>query len=233
MLGSIAVPETGGWQTWETIEAALAPVTGSHSLFLKFVESGSSTGNYLFNLNWFSIVVPPLPVGLSATPNTATQTILNWTAAAGAGSYELWRATVNGGPYTMVASGVTNTTFTNAGLTAGTGYYYVLRAVYAEVTSPYSTEIRTVPSDPINPADVTVASTVIGSDGAGGQKITLTIANSGLGHFHQAQSSPALTSGSWTNASGVVMGTGGPLQIDVPISPGAPRSFYKVNVWRE
>ena len=25
VLGSIAVPETGGWQTWETIEAALHP----------------------------------------------------------------------------------------------------------------------------------------------------------------------------------------------------------------
>lgn len=233
VLGSIAVPETGGWQTWETIEAALAPVAGKHSLYLKFVESGSTNGTALFNLNWFSIIVPPVPAGLAATPNTATQSTLNWTAAGGATSYELLRSTVSGGPYTSIASGLTTTSFTNTGLTAGTSYYYIIRATYPEVTSPDSAEIRTVPSAPINPADVVIASSVVGSNSAGGTKITLTIAKSGIGHFYQAQSSPTLGTGSWINVSGVVMGNGGQLQIDVPLTPGEPRRFYKVNVWRE
>ena len=90
-----------------------------------------------------------------------------------------------------------------------------------------------MPSAPINPADVVIASSVVGSNGAGGTKITLSIAKSGIGHFYQAQSSPTLGTGSWINVSGVVMGNGGQLQIDVPLTPGEPRRFYKVNVWRE
>ena len=60
VVGSVSVPETGGWQIWETIEATLAPVTGPHSLYLKFVESGSSSGTAMFNLNWLSLVLPPV-----------------------------------------------------------------------------------------------------------------------------------------------------------------------------
>ena len=233
VLGSVAVPETGGWQMWETIEAPLAPVSGLRSIFLKFVESGSSTGSAMFNLNWLSIIVPPLPSGLAAAPNAATQSTIQWNAAAGATSYELLRSTSGGGPYTSVATGLTVPTFTDTGLTAGTSYYYVVRAVYPEVISPDSAEVRTVPSAPIDPKDVVIASTVVVSDGAGGSRARLTIARSGVGHFYQAQSAPTLASGAWIGASGVVMGNGGQIYIDVPLAPGAPQHFYKVKVWRE
>ena len=54
-----------------------------------------------------------------------------------------------------------------------------------------------------------------------------------LGQFYQTVSSADLTSASWPNASGVFMGNGGLLQINVPIAAGAPRYFYKVKAWRE
>ena len=85
------MPETGGLQTWETIETTLAPVTGSHSIYLKFIENGSSLGTALCKLNWLQIVLPPAPTTLAATPSTATQTTLSWSASPGATGYELLR----------------------------------------------------------------------------------------------------------------------------------------------
>ena len=233
VIGSIAVPETGGWQTWETIEATLAPVSGMNSLFLKFVENGTSTGNSMFNLNWFSVILPPIPSGLASAPATGTQVNLSWAAVAGATGCELSRSTNSGGPYTAIASGLTTTSFSNTGLTASVSYYYVVRAIYAEVESTHSAEIRTVPSNPIVAADAVIGSVVMGSDGVGGKKITLTIARSGVGHFHQVLAADNLTDVLWPAASPVRMGNGGLLPIDVPVAAGAPRKFYKVRIWRE
>lgn len=74
--------------------------------------------------------VPPAPTGLTATAGKKKVT-LSWTAAAGATSYNIKRATTNGGPYTVVASGITSTAYTNTGLTSGVTYYYVVSAVNA------------------------------------------------------------------------------------------------------
>jgi hypothetical protein len=73
-------------------------------------------------------------VGTPSTP-TATPGIglvsLSWPAVPGASGYDVLRSTVSGGPYTIVASNVTGTSFTNAGLTTGTTYYYVVAAYTA------------------------------------------------------------------------------------------------------
>ena len=70
---------------------------------------------------------------------------LSWTASAGAASYTVERATVSGGPYTAVASGVTTTSYTNTGLTNGTTYYYVVAAVNAGGSSPNSSQVSAQP----------------------------------------------------------------------------------------
>ena len=67
------------------------------------------------------------PAALTATAGTA-QAVLSWTAASGATGYDVLRATVSGGPYTTVATGLTATTYTDTGLTTGTAYYYVIVA---------------------------------------------------------------------------------------------------------
>ena len=109
----------------------------------------------------------------------------------------------------------------------------MVRAIYAGVESTHSAEIRTVPSNPIVAADAVIGSVVMGSDGVGGKKITLTIARSGVGHFHQVLAADNLTDVLWPAASPVRMGNGGLLPIDVPVAAGAPRKFYKVRIWRE
>jgi hypothetical protein len=50
MIGSCAVPVTGGWQTWTTVSCALSGASGYHNVFLVFAGGGG----YLLNLEWFS-----------------------------------------------------------------------------------------------------------------------------------------------------------------------------------
>lgn len=50
LVGTCAVRNTGGWQTWTTITCSIGGATGVRDLF--FVYTGSSTG-YLFNVNWW------------------------------------------------------------------------------------------------------------------------------------------------------------------------------------
>jgi hypothetical protein len=49
LVGTCAVPVTGGWQTWSTVACAVSGVTGVHDLYLRFT---GGAGN-LFNLNWW------------------------------------------------------------------------------------------------------------------------------------------------------------------------------------
>lgn len=50
-VGTIAVSDTGGWQTWATQTAAISNVTGTHTVYLAFTSDQS---NNFVNLNWFT-----------------------------------------------------------------------------------------------------------------------------------------------------------------------------------
>lgn len=92
-----------------------------------------------------AITIPAAPTGLTATAGNA-QAILNWTATAGAASYNVKRATVTGGPYISVAAGVTALTYTDTGQTNGTPYYYVISAINASGESANSAQAGTTPA---------------------------------------------------------------------------------------
>ncbi len=49
-VGSFAVANTGGWQTWKTVPADLSRITGSQTVYLTF-SSGQAAD--FVNLNWF------------------------------------------------------------------------------------------------------------------------------------------------------------------------------------
>jgi len=65
-VGKVAVPETGDWQVYQTIEACLESAEGTYDVVLNFDEVGSTSGRSLFNLNSFS-VVSPLPALLGGS----------------------------------------------------------------------------------------------------------------------------------------------------------------------
>ena len=73
--------------------------------------------------------VPATPSGLNiqatTTPNPRTIT-LSWSATPGAASYEIRRATSAGGPYSVVASGLTALTWTDTDVAAPGVYYYII-----------------------------------------------------------------------------------------------------------
>ena len=71
----------------------------------------------------FATLRPPTPTGLSATPADGS-IALDWNAATGASAYNVKRATAANGPYFTVGTNVANTVYLDAGLTAGTTFYY-------------------------------------------------------------------------------------------------------------
>ena len=71
---------------------------------------------------------PPLaPLNLLATAGDG-EIGLSWAASFGAATYSVKRSTVSGGPYTLLANGLTGTSFVDTGLIAGTTWYYVVTA---------------------------------------------------------------------------------------------------------
>ena len=99
---------------------------------------------------------PSAPTGLSAIAGNQ-QVTLNWNASSGATSYNVKRSTTGGGPYTTIASGVSTTGYTNAGLVNGTTYFFVVSAVNAAGESANSNQVSATPFQPVGGNDIFVA----------------------------------------------------------------------------
>jgi beta-glucanase (GH16 family) len=50
-VGTFSVGNTGGWQSWQTVPGSVGTVTGTHTVFLKFV---TGSGQDFVNVNWFT-----------------------------------------------------------------------------------------------------------------------------------------------------------------------------------
>ncbi|MBE1875093.1 glycoside hydrolase family 16 protein [Myceligenerans pegani] len=50
-IGSFAVANTGGWQSWRTVPANIAPTTGVHTVYLRFTSGQPAD---FVNVNWFT-----------------------------------------------------------------------------------------------------------------------------------------------------------------------------------
>ena len=53
-IGSLTMPNTGGWQTWSNVSGSVSGATGEHDVYLVF-KGGTSIGN----INWFQFGSPP------------------------------------------------------------------------------------------------------------------------------------------------------------------------------
>jgi MYXO-CTERM domain-containing protein len=69
----------------------------------------------------------PVPTGVSATANGNNRIDVSWTAN-GSTSYNIYRSTTAGGPYTRVATAPASP-YSDTGVSGSTTYYYVVRAV--------------------------------------------------------------------------------------------------------
>ncbi len=106
---------------------------------------GKSGGSLAWDIGADELPCPP-PQSLSVVV-TGTSAILSWNAVSGATSYNVKRATSPSGSYSIVVggSGVTQTSFTDNGLSIGTTYYYVVEASNSGGTSSNSNEVSAVP----------------------------------------------------------------------------------------
>jgi fibronectin type 3 domain-containing protein len=87
--------------------------------------------------------VPATPTGLSAAAGNALATV-SWTRGSAASSYNVKRSTASGGPYSTIGSSFA-TTYTDAGVTNGTTYYYVVSAVNFTNESANSSQVSARP----------------------------------------------------------------------------------------
>lgn len=87
---------------------------------------------------------PLAPPSLIGVPLNG-QAVLDWSDAFGATSYNLKRASASGGPYTVIASNLVSTIFTNTGLANGATYYYVVSGSNNVGESLPSTEVAVTP----------------------------------------------------------------------------------------
>jgi uncharacterized repeat protein (TIGR01451 family) len=98
------------------------------------------------------VTLPPsVPADLRATAGDGS-VALNWDAATGAASYEVFQGTASGGEGTSpVSSGVTATSVTISKLDDGQTYYFTVKAVSSAGTSKASAEVASTPSAPPAP----------------------------------------------------------------------------------
>jgi len=119
-----------------------------------YVVSASNTGESVNSTEASTTTLPETPSGLAATAVSSSAIDLTWNATAGATGYDVKRATSPGGPFAMVASGVTATAFSDTGLTDATTYHYVVAATHAAGASPDSASVNatTLPLPPATPS---------------------------------------------------------------------------------
>jgi fibronectin type 3 domain-containing protein len=192
----------------------------------------------------YSQALSPAEIALHAAPPAAPQNLaaapgplsldLTWDAVPNATSYTVKYATTSGGPYTTLATGLTGTSYLHSGLTYGTTYYYVVSAGNSLYDAPFSAELAATPdSAPITDAEAAPAAFDFTQVSGGNVGIaTLTTATSVAGHSYQLQTRTDLAAGQWIDVGDAVLGNGFPIEFEIPYSPTAPRSFYRILITR-
>jgi fibronectin type 3 domain-containing protein len=105
---------------------------------------------------------PATPAGLAAAAGDA-RVSLTWIASAGATSYQVKRSTTSGAE-TQIAAPTSNS-YTDAALSNGTKYFYVVSAVISGGDSSNSAEASATPTAPLGPPATPTGLTATGGSG--------------------------------------------------------------------
>jgi fibronectin type 3 domain-containing protein len=110
-------------------------------------SAASTQASTVTSANTSCTTVPSAPTGLIATASSSSAIGLSWSAVTPPANCTISSYSVYGGtttnPTTLIASGLTGTTYSNTGLAASTTYYYLVKAVDADGTSAASTQADT------------------------------------------------------------------------------------------
>jgi len=150
-------------------------------------------------------VLPPPPIGVTATPGDNNATI-RWTAVAGATSYNVYRSQTS--PVTKTTgtkSTGTDNSLVVTPLNNGTLYYFVVTAVVNGLESPESTEVTATPIPAIPPAPGAPIN-VTGAPGAGSATLTWPAVATATSYNVYSSTSPSVTIATGTKVTGATSG---------------------------
>jgi fibronectin type 3 domain-containing protein len=99
------------------------------------------------------------PANMQAVPNSYNSVKASWTAVSGMSGYEIYRSTSSTGTFTKIAT-TTSTSYIDTSLSAGTAYYYKVRAYKTGTQTTYSNFSSVVSAKPViaAPSSVKAAS---------------------------------------------------------------------------
>jgi hypothetical protein len=100
--------------------------------------------------------VPNIPTGLTAVAG-ADHVVLSWREMASGTTYRVYRATVAGGPYALMATGLASADYLDQDVINGTTLFYVVSAVVDGEEGPLSKEVSATPRAPVALADYPAA----------------------------------------------------------------------------
>lgn len=163
-------PDTGT-MTSGTLNVGLA-VTHASAVF-DHVKIINASGGIVFdstsaNPDPEQGTAPDTPAGLQAVAGNQ-QVSLSWLPVDRADTYTVSQSTYQGGPYTVLQSGIAGTAYVDTAVSNGTTYYYVVRAVNAYGESGNSIEQSATPDE----AAVVVPVGSITVSSLGGSAITV------------------------------------------------------------
>ena len=138
--------ETNTWTTGLSMPTArilLASAVVDHTIYA--IGGRGQTSALSFN-TVESLQLPSQPQSLTAAAGNAVVD-LSWGSVSDAVSYTVMRATTAGGPYSVIADDLTGTSYSDADVTNGTTYYYVVTAVNSAGESANSNEANATPQE--------------------------------------------------------------------------------------
>jgi hypothetical protein len=141
---------------WTQVGTATVSMAGTEYVGMAVCANDNGTGYFnnpattTFTATFASVnVSPPVPTGLVATAAATNQINLTWNSFTNGATYNVKRSTTNGGPYAVIASGVTATNYSDGGLAGGTIYYYVVSAMVTGNESANSAQATATTLSPI------------------------------------------------------------------------------------
>jgi hypothetical protein len=146
----------------------------------QITEVGNQFGNGMVG------APPPVPANLEATAGNAS-VALDWTASRGATAYNIYRSTKSGGE-TLLAPGITTTSYIDNAVVNGTTYFYRVSAVNSSAESVLSREVSATPTGPGMPSAGRIATRSTKAPSSSGETL---LASSAIG--------PSFTDTSVTN----------------------------------
>ncbi len=137
------------WSVGPSLPMAIVNLSSAligNQIFVTGGQDSSAILNKVFSLELEVLPANPLeqPSSLTATGGNSVVD-LSWGAVSGADSYTVKRSLKEGGPYTVIAEGITDTTYSDTDVVNGTTYYYVVTAVSAGGESENSNEASATP----------------------------------------------------------------------------------------